>query len=439
MCGRAGLKTMDQVEWLDPKTLALGKRVEVNALHLAVYRHSLSWLVAGNLVGVWLAALLLWPDLNDALAPLTYGRWMPLHLNWLLYGWSALPLAGALLGFYLPEDARATSAARLALWVWSVALLFGGATWLAGQTSGKPFLDWTGIARLVWNVAGLVLWLVLFWHSRRRAETRSWSARALLALLLAVPFVLYWSAGAGVYPSVNPHSGGATGASLLGSTLAVVAIFGLLPWLLRLESTADARTRRLFGATFAISLALYAGIGHGDASHHRPDQIIGLGSLLVWVPLVWLYGRAFAWSPGSKRWLAAAFVWWLLLVVTGWIGFLPEISERVKFTNVLVAHSHLAMAGLVTSLHVVILLNLGRGRAPSGWSFWLWQSACALHVGALFWLGWREGADPALLYVRGGVADWCYGLRLLAGAAMLLASFAWLCTLGRHPDDSNQT
>ncbi len=77
----------------------------------------------------------------------------------------------------------------------------------------------------------------------------------------------------------------------------------------------------------------------------------------------------FGWAPVSRRWLGAAFVWWCLLVLTGWLDFLPGISERVKFTNVLVAHSHLAMAGMVTSLNVALLLNLGPAHAPSLRSF----------------------------------------------------------------------
>ncbi len=147
--------------------------------------------------------------------------------------------------------------------------------------------------------------------------------------------------------------------------------------------------------------------------------------------------------------LVAAFVWWLSLVVTGFLTFLPGWSERLKFTNALVAHSHLAMAGLVTSLHVAILLNLdfGAGKLAgvaakaesaslpvrrreeftlSDWSFWLWQTSCALYVTALLWLGWNEGGDPSLLYVRGGLADWCYGLRFAAGGAMFVVSLNWL-------------
>ena len=195
------------------------------AVTRSVRRHSVGWLVAANAVGLLLAVLLLRPGLNDLLAPLTYGRWMPLHLNWQLYGWCALPLVGVLFRFYLPDDDRAASAARFALGCWTATLFFGGLTWLAGQVGGKAFLDWTGAARSLWALAGLILWLVLMRQAARRNPLPAAWAWALLIALGAVPFVLYWAAGPGVYPAVNPDSGGPTGASLLGSTLGVIAIF----------------------------------------------------------------------------------------------------------------------------------------------------------------------------------------------------------------------
>ena len=413
------------MERLDPKTLPVARAATV-ALSAAVRRHSLAWFVAANFVGLWLAALLLWPQLGDALAPLTYGRWVPLHLDWQLYGWCALPLAGALMNYYVGPGKKANRAARIALWAWTLALVFGGFTWLRGDTSGKLFLDWTGSARVIWSLALLTLWAVLFataWSRRR--EIAGW-AHALLAALLAVPFAIYRAASPENYPAINPHSGGPTGASQLGSTLGTIAVFGVLPWLLRLPRQGPVRPRWKFAAVFAASLALYAGINHGDASHHRLDQIIGVGSLLLWIPVVAGYARSFGWRAGTAPWLTAAFAWWALLVVTGWLTFLPGISERLKFTNALVAHSHLAMAGLVTSLHAAVLFNLPGRWSPPRWSFWLWQATCAVHIGALLWLGWAEGNDAAILYVRGGLADLCYGLRFLAGIAMLAASIAWL-------------
>ncbi|MCB1056808.1 MAG: hypothetical protein KDD11_15005, partial [Acidobacteria bacterium] len=58
--------------------------------------------------------------------------------------------------------------------------------------------------------------------------------------------------------------------------------------------------------------------------------------------------------------------------------------------------------------------------------FWAWQSGCGLYVGSMFVLGTLEGTDPGLLFRGDAAATWLYGLRWIAGAAMLGASWAWL-------------
>ncbi len=393
----------------------------------AAARHSLFWLVAANAVGLWLAASLLWPALGDLIAPLTYGRWMPLHLNWQLYGWCALPLVAALLHWYLDEaDARSVSQARIALGAWSVALLLGGAAWLAGNTSGKLFLDWHGLTRGVLPVAMLGLWAVLAAHTWRRRTALGWvgligRGGALLGLL-PVPPVLYLSSGRDYYPAVNPDSGGATGAALLGSTLGIVTLFGLLPLML---GRRHAGPTRWFWIALLASWGMFAGMRHGSVSHHRADQIIGLGLLLAWVPLLPHYWRRFDWGIGGRRWLWAAWAWWLLLVVTGWLTFLPGFSERLKFTNGLVAHAHLAMAGLVTAVNALILHTLGGGLERRA-AFWLWQAGCAAQVGLLLALGWAENGQAGALFRSETWTQAVYAGRFAAGVAMAAASVLWL-------------
>lgn len=398
----------------------------------AIRRHSLGWLVAANVVGVLLAALLLWPAGNELLGPLTYGRWAPVHQNWQLYGWCAVPLLGALLHYYLPATRPGVVAGRAALGLWSVALLAGGASWLAGWNSGKIFLEWTGAARLAWSAALFGAWLILVASVWPRRREFPWWALALLAAMGAVPLVLYGSASPSVYPSVDPDTGGATGRSLLGSTLGILSVFGLLPWLLRIPRRAPPAgggfrwRKRFYAALLGLSFLYDAALRSGHISHHDIGHEAGLVGLAAWIPLAWLYGRSFVWPSAARPWLIAAFAWWLFLVADGAVTFLPAVADRLKFTNGLVAHTHLAMAGMVSALNLAVLMALPRGKRTGFGSFWIWQVATAVHVAVLLWLGWREGADPSLLYVRNGVADGVYAVRLAAGLCMAGASWAWL-------------
>ncbi len=402
------------------------------ALARLVRTHALGWLIAANTVGLLLAALLLWPEAGDWLGEFGYGRWMPLHLNWQLYGWCALPLVGALFAGLLDfRHPAVRTHGQLALGAWSLALALGGVAWLRGETSGKLFLDWSGWARPLLPLAMSTLWTVLAahaaWSWSRWSPTQRTGRATLLALLLFVPSALYWSAGREVYPSVNPHSGGATGAALLGSTLGIVTVFAMLPALLGVPRRAD-RARWLdpvFWSAWVASWAVFAAIDHGHASHHSLAQIAGLGVLLAWIPLLGFYGASWTWSAGARPWVLAAGCWWTLLVVSGWITFLPGMSETGKFTHSLVGHAHLAMAGLVTSVNFVVLNALAPDR-PLRAGCWLWQAGCALYVGLMLGLGAVEVANNADLFFGFAWTQWIFAGRFVAGAMMLGASaLAW--------------
>lgn len=412
-----------------------GEVEEVFAPDLArsIRRHAVGWWVAANLVGVWLAALLIWPQWGDWIAPVSYGRWMPLHLNWQLYGWCALPLVGVLLKWILwRSHPRAMSHARVALAAWSVALGVGGLSWLGGVTSGKLFLDWHGWARPVLPLAMTILWTVLaahvWWGWRHRSGWNRWSQGLVVAGLLVVPTVLYAVSGRSVYPAVNPDSGGATGAALLGSTLGIVAIFGSMPFWLSVGAVngkISDRTVGVFATSWVLSLVVWLLIERGDSSHHDPAQILGLGILMLWVPLLIWWWRQFDWAEGARPWLRAAMVWWAILVLSGWFSFLPGVSEMLKFTNGLVAHAHLAMAGLLTSVNGVILNQLD-GRRPLRRGMLLWQVATAAHVLVLMVVGCLEYARAEAFFAGSAWVTAGYAARLLAGVVMALASWQLL-------------
>lgn len=402
--------------------------------------HALTWLCVACGIGLLLAILLLVPGLGQALGPLTYGRWMPLHLDLVLYGWTALPLVALLFRAYLPEErSRADRLALAAVHVWSGTLAAGAVAWLAGEVTAKPFLDWQGGTRAAFllNLVFLALVLAagLAAQAPRPSGPRLAGLGALWAGLLGVILALALATSTATYPPVNPDTGGPTGASLLGSTLGVIVIFAGTPLLLGLAPRVDRRTlgraaAETFGA-LALHGALFAAVAQGDHSHREPLQIGAVFSLLIWAWLLPRWLRRFEWPEGSRPWLLAFLAWGAALLATALPMFLPGLLDRIKFTNALVSHSHLAMAGMATSFVALLLVVLNdrtrlRGVLGDRVAFGLWNAGNAVHVTVLAFAGVLEGADPGIVFRGDPSIALLYGARALAGGAMLAAAARWL-------------
>ena len=398
--------------------------------------HGLFWLVFANAVGVMIAILLLVPSLNQQLGEWTYGRWIMVHMNLMLYGWTSVPLVGFLFRAYGADRGATSRWCRPVIWTWSAALGIGTLSWLSGYSSGKLFLDWEGYARSAFFIALVGLWLFLCialvqgWSSGTAATVTTRVAQLIgLVLLLAVPFLIFIASNPNLYPAVNPDTGGPTGTSQLESSLAVVLILLLLPYGLAPRKTGKSRAIAISWIMLVAEFILLATLSRGDASHHEPIQFLSLGSLLVWLPLIPLYYSAFEWHPNTRHWRLASLWWWAALLVTGWTTFLPGLLDHMKFTDGLVGHSFIAMAGFTSSLIIFVMVQLfGDG----GWifnrtrSFHAWHTSVVAYIVVITMAGWREGYDPAFTIVPGTARNVLYTLRLITGVLMLLAATDWL-------------
>jgi cytochrome c oxidase cbb3-type subunit 1 len=395
--------------------------------------HALFWLVFANAIGVLIAILLLFPALNRLLGEWTYGRWIMVHLNLELYGWMSLPMVGFLFKVYGADRRPLALWCRPVLWVWSAALAVGTYSWLSGYSSGKLFLDWSGYARVLFPLAMLALWLLL-----AVAFVREWKAATIYArgakaagllLLLIVPFILFFASSPNYYPAINPDTGGPTGASQLESSLIIVAILLMLPFGLARRKAERSKAIAISWAIMVAEFLLCFVLGRADISHHRPAQFLSLGSLLIWIPLTPAYYAAFNWNANTRRWRIAFLCWWAALVLTGWVLFLPGILDHFKFTDGLVGHSLLAMAGFTSSLLIFVLVQL---LGEEGWifnrtrSFYGWNIAVLGYVVLMTAAGWREGFDPTFTILPGVARHVIYILRLVVGGVMLAASLDWL-------------
>jgi len=392
--------------------------------------HSLFWLVFANGVGVLLSFLLLFPAFNRLLGEWTYGRWIMVHMNLELYGWTSLPMAGFLFKVYGAARGPLAQWCRPVLWVWSAALGVGAYSWLSGYSSGKLFLDWSDYARILFPLAMIALWALLTTSLVHKWKTTAARGTKLLglALLLVVPFVMYIASSPNFYPAINPDTGGPTGASQLESSLIIVAILLLLPYGLTQRKAEHSRTIASAWAIMIAEFLLCFALGRADISHHRPAQFLSLGSLLIWAPLMPAYYAAFEWRANTRRWRIAFLCWWSALVISGWIFFLPGILDHFKFTDGLVGHSLLAMAGFTSSLLIFVMVQM---LGEDGWifnqtrSFYGWNIAVVAYVALMSAAGWREGFDPTFTIVPGAARNAVYFLRVVVGVVMLAASLDW--------------
>ncbi len=393
-------------------------------------RHALGWLVAGNAAGLWLSLLLLFPGLQSG--EWTYGRWMPVHLNIQLFGWTSLPLVGWLLSIY--GVSRRWSDA--AVWAWTGALGAGVLSWLGGGSSGKIFLDWKGGPLFAFLAALAFLWIVLAVAWKRGSllwkPAKRWLSLAGLLLLAGVPWGMYLASSPDLYPPVDRSTGGPTGASLLGSTLVVVGLLLLLPRACGLEEKRPGMPWKTLGF-FALSWVAFGVAESIGGTHFDALQIIALGLLLPWPWLVLTDWRNFRWPHKPHGWRIATLLWWGLLVVTGFLAFLPDILDRLKFTHSLVAHSHLAMAGFTTSF-CALLLRLTGNHFGNLSSAIAWNVAALTMVIVLAATGWAESANMTWMTDAPVWRTSALALRTFCGLVMLAASVHWWCSWRRHSE-----
>jgi len=311
----------------------------------------------------------------------------------------------------------------------------GALSWLSGHSSGKLFLDWSGYARVLFPASLLALWfllLVALIGSRiisQHTSAVAWAAKLLgLIVLLAVPFLIYTATSPNTYPAVNPDTGGPTGTSQLESSLAIVVILLMLPFGIARRKASRSKAITIGWIVLGVEAVLCASLSRADISHHHPVQYLSLGCLLAWLPLTPAYYAAFQWHSNTRRWRLAFFWWWSALVVTGWVFFLPGVLDHFKFTDGLVGHSFIAMAGFTSSLIIFVMVQL---LGNNGWifnrarSFYLWNGSVITYIVLMTIAGWREGFDPAFTIVPGLARNCIYALRLITGVLMLLASIDW--------------
>ena len=105
------------------------------------------WGIVGMLVGVFIAAQLIWPALNFDLPFLTYSRLRPLHTNAVIFAFGGCALFAT--SYYVVQRTCHTNLAfpglaKFTFWGWQTVILLAAITLPLGITQSKEYaeLEW---------------------------------------------------------------------------------------------------------------------------------------------------------------------------------------------------------------------------------------------------------------------------------------------------------
>ncbi|MFT4887137.1 MAG: cytochrome c oxidase cbb3-type subunit 1 [Pseudohongiellaceae bacterium] len=151
---------------------------------------SVVWAVVAMIVGVYLAAELIWPTIDFGQFWLSFGRLRPLHTNGIIFGFGVSALMAT--GFYSVQRTSHVTlyAPRLAWFVcyaWQLIVLLGGLSLLAGWTSTKEYaeLEWPfDIAiTIVWVCFGIVFFGTIATRKIKPIYISNWFYGALIIVI----------------------------------------------------------------------------------------------------------------------------------------------------------------------------------------------------------------------------------------------------------------
>ena len=139
------------------------------------------WGIVGMLVGVVLAAQLIWPELNFDTPWLTYGRLRPLHTNAVIFAFGGSALFAS--SYFIVQRTCQTrifsdGLAAFTFWGWQLIIVLAAVTLPLGFTSSKEYaeLEWPIdiLIAVVWVAYAIVFFGTVFKRKTKHIYVANW-------------------------------------------------------------------------------------------------------------------------------------------------------------------------------------------------------------------------------------------------------------------------
>ena len=429
------------------------------------------WGVVGMLVGVIIAAQLIWPELN--LAPwLSYGRLRPLHTNAVIFAFGGSALFAT--SYYVVQR---TSHARLfsdglasfTFWGWQAVIVLAAVTLPLGITSSKEYaeLEWPIdiLIALVWVAYAVVFFGTLYKRKVQHIYVANWFFGAYILTIALLHIVNSAAIPATFWKSYSVYSGAQDamvqwwyGHNAVGFFL-TAGFLGMMYYFIPKQAGRPIYSYRLSVVHFWALIFTYMWAG----PHHLhytalPDWTQSLGMVFSLILLAPSWGGMIngimtlsgAWhklrDDPILKFLIVSLSFYGMSTFEGPMMSIKTVNSLSHYTDWTVGHVHsgaLGWVGLITmgSMYYLIPRLFGRSEMHSvkaiNLHFWVATIGIVLYIAAMWIAGvmqglmWRAVSDDGTLtytFVESVKATYpFYAIRLLGGLLFLtgMLIMAW--------------
>jgi len=430
------------------------------------------WGVVGMLVGVVIAAQLVWPELNFGIPWLSYGRLRPLHTNAVIFAFGGSILFAS--SYYVVQR---TCQARLfggplvgfTFWGWQLIIVLAAITLPLGITTGKEYaeLEWPIdiLITLVWVAYALVFFGTIAKRKVKHIYVANWFYGAFILTVAVLHVVNSAEVPAGPFKSYPVYAGAIDamvqwwyGHNAVGFFL-TAGFLGMMYYFVPKQAGRPVYSYRLSVVHFWALIAIYMWAG----PHHLhytalPNWTQSLGMVFSLILLAPSWGGMIngimtlsgAWhklrTDPILRFLIVSLSFYGMSTFEGPMMSVKTVNALSHYTDWTIGHVHsgaLGWVALVTIGTVYALLPKVVGRTQMYSTkmiethFWMATIGIVLYIVSMWIAGimqglmWRAVNDDGTLtysFVESLEAMYpFYSVRLLGGALFLagMLVMAW--------------
>jgi cytochrome c oxidase cbb3-type subunit I len=418
------------------------------------------WGVVGMLVGVLIAAQLIWPALNFDTPWLTYSRLRPLHTNAVIFAFGGSALFAT--SYYVVQrtcHARlfAGGLAAFTFWGWQLIIVLAAITLPLGYTSGKEYaeLEWPIdiMIAIVWVAYAVVFFGTIAKRKVQHIYVANWFFGAFILTVALLHIVNSAEIPVTLWKSYPVYAGAQDamvqwwyGHNAVGFFL-TAGFLGMMYYFIPKQAERPVYSYRLSVVHFWALIFTYMWAG----PHHLhytalPDWAQSIGMIFSLILLAPSWGGMIngimtlsgAWhklrDDPILKFLIVSLSFYGMSTFEGPMMSIKTVNALSHYTDWTIGHVHsgaLGWVGLVTmgSMYYLIPRLFGRAEMYSvrliNVHFWIATIGIVLYIAAMWIAGvmqglmWRAvGSDGMLTYtfVESVKATYpFYGIRLLGG------------------------